>query len=101
MTETETTTVKEITCPECERIWPRISEQGIVTDMVGHCYKCFIDKVVVQRNSLEETADYSIQNCGECGGLPGKVEKCVACGGKGWETVPKGKEALPKIVYPY
>lgn len=95
------TTVREITCPQCERVWPTISEQGIVTEMYDKCYKCLIDEVVVQRDSRCESADYTVQNCSHCGGLPGKVETCVGCGGKGWEAVDKGQEKLPKIAYPH
>jgi len=63
---------------------------------------CFAAEINYERDSLQESADYSVQNCGECGGLPPKVEKCVACGGKGWETVDKGQEALPvKVAYPH
>lgn len=95
------TTVREITCPECERVWPTIAEQGIVTDMIGRCYKCFIDEVTLKRTSLEESADYIVQNCGHCGGLPPKVDKCVNCGGKGWEAVDEQLAQLPKIAYPH
>jgi hypothetical protein len=99
MTET---TVREITCPKCERIWPTIAEQGIVTELIDRCYLCFSKEVAEQRMSREESANYSVQNCSDCGGLPPKVEKCISCGGKGWETVDKGKEDLPpRIVYPH
>ena len=92
-----TTTVREITCPECERRWPTIAEQGIVTELHGKCYMCFAAEVAAQRVSRQESADYVVQDCGHCGGLPGKVEKCTSCFAKGWETVDKGTEALPAI----
>ena len=94
------TTVREITCPECERVWPTIAEQGIVTELHGKCYLCFAAEVTAQRESRQESADYVVQNCGHCGGLPPKVTKCIPCGGKGWETAEKGSEALPVRV-PY
>jgi hypothetical protein len=96
------TDVKEITCPECERVWPIISEQGIVTEFINKCYACFIAEVVKARDSRMETADYLIQNCANCGGLAGKVEKCTYCFGKGWEAVDKPDEDdTPRIAYPH
>jgi hypothetical protein len=96
------TDVKEITCPKCERVWPCIAEQGIVTELIDECYACFIAKVVKARDERAETADYLIQNCANCGGLVGKVEKCVHCFGKGWEGVAKPDEdETPHIVYPH
>lgn len=97
-----TPTVREITCPECERVWPTISEQGVVVELYDKCYQCFIALVVKTRDERQEAANYVVQNCGTCGGLPPKAENCGACGGKGWETVDKGQEALPlKIAYPH
>ena len=95
------TTVREITCPKCERVWPTIAEQGIVTELIDRCYLCFSAEVATQRDSRQESADYVVQNCGACGGLPPKVTLCVACDGKGWESVNKGEEAPPKIAYPH
>lgn len=96
------TTVREITCPKCERVWPTIAEQGIVTKLIDRCYLCFSAEVASQRESLQESADYAVQNCSTCGGLPPKVQTCIPCGGKGWEPVEKGQEALPvKVAYPH
>jgi hypothetical protein len=100
MTETteQATTVIEITCPECERVWPTIAEQGIVTELIDRCYMCFSKEVAEQRLSREESANYTVQNCSGCGGLPPKVEKCIACGGKGWETTAvNGAADTPQI----
>ena len=93
--------VREITCPECERVWPIVAEQGIVTELLDKCYQCFIASVVKVRDERVENADYVVQNCSNCGGLPGKVETCIPCGSKGWEAVDKELAALPTIVYPH
>lgn len=94
-------TVREITCPKCERVWPTIAEQGIVTELIDRCYLCFAAEVSAQRKSREESADYIVQNCGHCGGLPPKVEKCTSCFGKGWEAVAKELAKLPRTQYPH
>lgn len=94
--------VKEITCPECERVWPRVSEQGVVTELYDKCYACLIAQVVKARDERQDAADYSVQNCSSCGGIAGKVEKCVSCGGRGWETVDKADaEPDQRVVYPH
>jgi hypothetical protein len=96
--------VREITCPECDRVWPLIAEQGIVTEIHGKCYQCFIDQVVTVRDERIENADYLVQNCSSCGGLPPKVQKCISCAGKGWEAVDKGDESTPpktSVIYPH
>lgn len=92
------TTVKEITCPQCERVWPTIAEQGIVTELIDRCYLCFSKEVAEVRQSREESAHYKVQNCSYCGGLPPKVDTCVSCFGKGWEDVPVGDVvAVPQV----
>ena len=96
------TKVREITCPQCDRVWPTISEQGIVVELYDKCYQCLIDQVVKARDERAGAADYLVQNCSTCGGLPPKVTTCVPCGGRGWETVDKGQEALPvAATYPH
>lgn len=99
MTET---TLREITCPLCERVWPDISEQGLVTELYNKCYQCLIAEVIKVRDERMKTADYSVQNCSNCGGLPGKFEKCVYCSHKGWEITekhPDDNEPRPRAVY--
>jgi len=93
--------VTEITCPECERVWPTIAEQGIVCEIYDKCYACLIAEVVKIRDQRAEDRDYIVQNCGYCGGLNPKVNTCVQCAGKGWETVTKELAAVPKIAYPH
>ena len=91
--------VKEITCPECERVWPTISEQGVVTSLYERCYSCFISKVIAARDELVELADYLVHDCTVCAGLDPEKSKCIKCGGKGWETTDKDVATSPiKIV---
>ena len=86
MTESvETKTIPTTTCPECEREWPKISEQAVVCDEVGKCYACFIQAVVTERDKRMADADYEIENCPKCTGIPGAREKCVSCFGRGWQ----------------
>lgn len=80
--------IKEVKCPECERVWPYISEQGIVTELHGKCYACVIKEVLELRDERTEDADYVVQTCTSCGGLINR-DKCISCFGHGWETVPK------------
>lgn len=85
--ETENTEVEveTITCGKCERVWPTISEQGVVFDKVGQCYACFITEVVEERNERMKKSDYQIENCPGCtGGLAEQREKCMVCFGRGW-----------------
>jgi hypothetical protein len=95
--------VKEITCPACERVWPTIAEQGIVTELYGQCYACVVAGVVKIRDERAEDADYTVQNCSYCGGLQPKVSQCVQCGGKGWETTdkPEVRNSSEVIAYPH
>ena len=81
--------VIEITCPQCERVWPAIAEQGVVTDMYGKCYHCFIHEVMEVRDALTTEASYSIGNCDDCGGVSPLREKCLVCFGKGWLAIDK------------
>lgn len=64
-----------------------MSEQAIVYEKVGKCYSCFIHEVVEERDSRIEAADYKIDNCTSCTGLPGARDTCIPCGGKGWVVV--------------
>lgn len=98
--ENESESPAEITCPACERVWPTIAEQGIVTEFYGQCYACLIADVIKIRDERAGEAVYTVQNCSYCGGLDPKVGTCVQCGGKGWETADKTEEG-PKIVYPH
>lgn len=95
--------VTEITCPECERVWPTISEQGIVAELYGRCYACVIADVVKIRDERAGEADYVVQNCNYCGGLEPKVRTCVQCAAKGWETAEKKVDQAPGgvIAYPH
>ena len=83
------TEVIEITCPQCERRWPRIAEQGVVTAKLDQCYSCFIAEVVAERDLLAGEAGYEITNCGGCNSQAGLREKCLVCFNKGWVTVNK------------
>lgn len=80
---------RAITCPSCEREWPLISEQGIVTDMVGRCYQCLVSAVTIARDEASEAADYVVDNCSYCGGVPGVREMCQHCEARGWELTDK------------
>lgn len=80
---------REITCPKCERVWPRISEQGIVTAQIDQCYQCLIKQVTLARDELIKQADYVVDNCPHCESIPGMREQCIPCGGKGWQIVDK------------
>jgi hypothetical protein len=73
------------TCPECNREWPDSSEQAVVADLIGKCYACFIQEVVKLRDERVAAADYEIENCPSCTGLPGAREKCIPCGARGWQ----------------
>ncbi len=86
--------VKEIKCPKCERVWPTVSEQGIVTELQGECYACFIAKVIIARDERAEEADYTVENCGYCGGLEPAREKCTSCFARGWEGISKKKSVI-------
>ena len=97
MTETsKDTTIPTITCPNCERDWPEISEQAVVYDLIGRCYACFINEVVPIRDERVAKADYEIENCSGCTGIPGAREKCTTCFGRGW--VRKEGEGLIQLV---
>ena len=93
--------VIEITCPACERVWPTISEQGIVTELYGQCYACVIAGVVKLRDERAEEANYLVQNCSYCGGLQPKVSTCVQCASKCWEIADKIAERDPGSVIAY
>lgn len=80
---------KEITCPECKRVWPAIAEQGVVTEMYNICYACLIEKVVAARDELQEGADYTVENCPTCNGIPNARATCVTCSHRGWVTSDK------------
>jgi hypothetical protein len=80
----DTTAVPTTTCPECKREWPTISEQAVVQDQVGVCYACWIHQIVAERDQRMADADYEIENCPTCTGIPGAREKCTTCFGKGW-----------------
>jgi hypothetical protein len=78
-----------IVCPECDRQWPRVSEQGVVTEKIDKCYACFITGVVSELEALREQVDYVVDNCDECLGQMPQRLNCIKCGGKGWITVDK------------
>jgi len=81
------------TCPECNREWPSISEQAVVQDQVGMCYACWIHQIVAERDRRVAEANYSIENCPRCTGIPGAREACTHCFGKGW-TEKKGEGVI-------
>ena len=87
-----------LTCPECERVWPVISEQGVVCELYGKCYACLINEVVEIRDDRLEKAEYRIDNCTDCVGGRGDRSKCVPCGGKGWVVMPKGEEPRIQLI---
>lgn len=76
--------IPTITCPECEREWPTITEQAVVCDKIGKCYACFIHEVVKERDKRQMASNYRIENCPKCTGLPGAREDCINCGARGW-----------------
>lgn len=96
MSTEEKKDIPTTTCPECERVWPEISEQSVVQSIVGKCYACLIQEVVAERDKRVEEADYQIENCPECTGQPGKRDKCVTCFGHGW-VESKGESLIQLI----
>lgn len=82
--EEKTTEIPTKTCSKCEREWPEISEQCVFLDMYGECYSCAINEVVAERDRRMKEADYMIENCPQCTGIPGAREKCTTCFGRGW-----------------
>ena len=93
----DVTDIPTITC-NCGRVWPKISEQAVVYDLLGtgDCYSCFIQKVVEERDKRMEEADYKIDNCPRCTGIPGAREECTFCDGRGW--VRQGDEPLIQLL---
>jgi hypothetical protein len=89
------TEAKEVTCFECERVWPAISEQGICVTTYNKCYSCLISQVVALRDTLEENALYLVHDCTVCGGIEPAKATCIKCGGKGWETTDKEVATSP------
>lgn len=81
----------EIKCTACERVWPIISTQGVVTQEWGSCYACFIAHIVKIRTELEEDSEDRVADCEHCQGLEPARLTCIPCGGKGWIIVPKAE----------
>ena len=71
-------------CPECERIWPAISEQGIFVERYAKCFSCVIQEVCEARDERLEAVDYMIENCYDCAGQNPAMSTCVTCGHMGW-----------------
>ena len=92
--------VTTIKCPECDRVWPTISEQGVHTDLYGQCYMCMIAVVVAVRDELVAAAAYPIGPFVHCVSRAPAREACVQCGSKGWAAVPKGAEKRVQLTSP-
>ena len=82
--------VETIVCPECTRIWPAISEQGIFVKRFALCFGCVIRQVCEARDERLEAVDYVIINCYDCAGQNPSMSGCLTCAGTGW--LPSEKE---------
>ncbi len=77
--------VQTIQC-KCGRLWPSVSEQGVVFDILGtdQCYQCFRQEVIRELQRRQASVSYQIHNCPDCMGQTGLREGCKTCGGLGW-----------------
>ena len=75
-------------CPECERDWPDLSEQGQHVILYGHCYGCMVATINANLEPEREDANYVVEACSKCMGLDER-ESCSACATHGWVALPK------------
>ena len=76
--------IPTINCDQCERVWPQVSEQGIHTDLYGHCYHCMLTDISVKLKDLQDKVDYVINTCNICAGVEERRVGCRQCKGTGY-----------------
>jgi len=81
--------IETIKCNDCERVWPCVSEQGIHTDVYGHCYHCMLTDITKVLTALQDKVDYVITTCNSCAGVEERRVDCNVCDGEGYRVDPK------------
>ncbi len=76
--------VKTVVCPECARVWPAISEQGIFVTRFALCFSCVIRQVCEERDRRLGDVDYVIENCYDCAAQNPAMSTCLTCESRGW-----------------
>ena len=76
--------IPTIKCDRCERVWPQVSEQGLHTDVYGHCYSCMISSVMKALVVLQEEVDYVVTTCNICAGTEESRVDCKQCATLGY-----------------
>lgn len=76
--------IPTINCDRCEREWPQVSEQGIHTDLYGHCYHCMLTDISAKLVVLQGEVDYVINTCNLCAGVEEHRVACRQCKGTGY-----------------
>ena len=74
--------VETIKCSRCKRDWPKVSSQGIHTELFKQCHGCTVTRVMKIAADRQAKVDYAIENCYVCAGI--KFADCVTCDGTGW-----------------
>ncbi len=78
------TKILKIECPECHRIWPQVSEQGVHVDLYDHCYHCMLSTITALLLRLQSEVDYTISTCNLCAGTDERRKDCRQCNGDGY-----------------
>lgn len=74
-------------CPQCQRKYPGISEQGVWIDVHGRCFPCVLGEVLAERDRRIKEAGHTVEDCATCFPLHTDPH-CPDCDGAGFRKLP-------------